>query len=407
MTALLTELKKGKNSFTMIGTAKVGSDTFAGLQQPKNGSTWVSVRSSLPIEISEGVTLFPRIEDGYHSNKPMMSRFSATKGEGRINIPFQDRLNKEVIEKVSKFDLFTAMIEKDDSGKPITKSFLHGADFEAYLKANLKNGDQIRITGETNYSYDKDREKVYRNYKVKSVRLNEGYKKNGEDVPPAPASATINQTYLLEAGALSSRWEKDLESTGKTAINVHVADYVSTVWDGQGYVDVKKTLALPQVIHLTADPSDETSLKRSKVLAKRLFDAPKRKIRELNMVVQINEGSETTTANIEIDKDLQELIDLKLMTEEDVVRQITVLGNRVSEIIFIKPHVKLTDEGNTVIDMDDDKYTLDVLLFPSLEELKKDKDKIEDVKEDLVSKIDNPTDALDDDMFNNLFKDVI
>ena len=404
MAELLNELKNGRRAFTMIGEVKIGADTFGGAKQPtKPGSDWVSVDTAIPIEITEGVTLFPRIKDGFSSKNPKISRQAANFTDPRVELSYKDRLNEAFIEKISYNELYHAMVEKDETGKPIQKSFIHGIDFESYLKAHLKNGMNVRITGEVNYSYDKDRQKVYRNYKLKAVRLNEGYKKNGEDIPPAPASATINQTLLLEAGALNSRWEKELESTGKTAVNVHVADYVSSVWVDNSWVKLGKTAAFPQQVFLTADPTDEKSLSRSKVLANRLFNVPKRKIRELNAIVQINEGSETTSANIEIDKDLQELIDLGYMSEEDVVKQVTVRGNRVSELLFVKPQVRLTDEGSTVIDMNDDKYALDVLLFPQIEAQKE----VASKKSEAPALEADPLTEMSDETFDSLFAEML
>lgn len=141
---------------------------------------------------------------------------------------------------------------------------------------------EIRIQGDVEYSFNKDREKEYRNYRVKGVFLNEGYEKNEEFVEPLAHSATMRQTYFVEAGALDSRWEKDLENKGKTVVSAFVPSYMSKIWDGKAYVEFKKTVAIPQAINiLVADPNDEKSLGRSKVLAKKLFDVPKKKYDKL------------------------------------------------------------------------------------------------------------------------------
>ncbi|MBO1087170.1 hypothetical protein [Enterococcus mundtii] len=401
MADLLSDLKRGTAQFTMLGTAKIGTDTFKGVQQPKEGGYWVSVKTSIPVEINEGVRVFPEINDGYMSNKPIIKKFPSEKLEngGMLEIPFKNRLDKAFVEKVGNYDLFKCNIEKDEDGKPIMQQFIHGIDFEKYLSKHMVDGMEVRITGNVEYGFSKDREKVYRNYRIKAVYLNEGYKKNGEDVEPAPHSATFNQTYLVEAGALDSRWEKDLEGKGKTTVTAYVPDYMSKVWDGSSYVEFKKTVALPQALTIAADISDEKSIARGKVLAKRLFDVPKKKVREINLTVNINEGFETGTPDFEVSKDLQELIDAGLMTLEDVTKQVTVRGNRISELVLVKPRVKLTDEGNTIIDMTDDKYSSDVLIFPSYEMKESNDQKVK--KEEIIT--DDPNEPMSDDAFDALF----
>lgn len=401
MAELLSELKNGVASFSMIGTVKISPDTFKGVQQPKEGSFWVSVRTSLPIAIEQGVMLFPDINDGYKTTHPVIIKYD--KGE-KIEIPFKERGNKDFCEKVPTYEFYKTNIEKDEDGKPIMKEFLHGIDFEKYLKDNLKDGTNVRIMGSVEYGYDKDRTKVYRNYRIKSVFLNEGYTKNGEFIEPVANSGTFTQTYLVDAASLDDRWEKDLEGKGKTAINLYVPSYMGRAWNGSTYADLeKKMVAMPQQVFVTADPSDAESLTRAKKLVERLFKIGKRKVREITLTVKINEGSETVVGDVEVDGDLKELLDAGLISMDEIKKQVTVRGNRVSELLFVKPQVKM-EEGKAVINMDDEKYSIEALAFPGF----KDKDKEEvskDVEKVEVESVptDDPTAPISDDLYESIF----
>lgn len=397
MAELLKELKRGQASFSMIGTVKISPETFKGVKQPKEGGYWASVRTSLPIEIEEGVVLFPEISDGYMTNNPIIKKFSADREEGMIDIPFKERNNKDYLEKIPTYEFYRTNIEDDKDGKPLVKEFLHGIDFEKYLKEHLKNGANVRINGSVEYSFDKDRSKVYRNYKIKNVYRNEGYEKNGEQVPPIPNSGTLNQTYLADASSLDERWEKDLTSKGKTAINLNVPVYMSKVFNGQSYVEFKQTVPMPQQVVVTADPSNEDILEKTKKMTAKLFEVEKRKVREIALTVKINEGSETVVGDIEVDDDLKSLLDAGLISMEEIKKQVTVRGNRVSELIFVRPRV-LLEEGKAVIDMDDEKYHIDALLFPTIEEVEAKK---EEKKEKSVSE--DPAEPIADDLFDELF----
>lgn len=396
---LLHELKKGVAQLTITGTAIIGADTFKGVIQPGQGKHWVSVRTSIPIDIGDGVRVFPEINDGYMNNNPIIRRFKndTSDGSGMLEIPFKDRLSDEYKDKVASYSLYATNITKDEQGKPIRTTFIHGIDFEEFIKQNLKDGMEVTVRGDAEYSLNKDGEKEYRNYKIKAIYLNEDYEKNGETQKASPHTATITQTYLMEAGALDKRWEKELETEGKTKVSVYVPEYLSKKWNGQSYAPFKKTIPIKQVLTLVCDPNDEKSLKRTKILAKRMFDVPKKKIREIGIIVKINEGVEKGTASIEIDKDLQELIDLGLMTEEDVKKQVTVRGNRVSELVVLSPRVLVDNEGKTKIDMDDEKYAADALLFPILDE---DNDVSTSTSD---SEATVGSEGMSDDMFDSLF----
>lgn len=60
---------------------------------------------------------------------------------------------------------------------------------------------------------------------------------------------------------------------------------------------------------------------------------------------------------------MQELINLGLISEEEVKKSATVRGSRTSELIFLTPATNVTDDGEITISMDDEKYAPEVLLL--------------------------------------------
>ena len=90
-------------------------------------------------------------------------------------------------------------------------------------------------------------------------------------------------------------------------------------------------------------------------------------VRELTINSVINEGYTTQTGDFEISKDMQELINLGLISEEEVKKSATVRGSRTSELIFLTPATNVTDDGEITISMDDEKYAPEVLFTPDVD----------------------------------------
>ena len=77
-------------------------------------------------------------------------------------------------------------------------------------------------------------------------------------------------------------------------------------------------MPLRQNVYIKGDPTDEKSLKLTEGLIKRLFTLKEGVVRELTINSVINEGYTTQTGDFEISKDMQELINLGLISEEEV-----------------------------------------------------------------------------------------
>ena len=365
---LLTELKGGMASFTMIGIAQIKSDSLEGVKQ-KEGKTWKHVDSSFAVQSTDGSRSFVRIYGGYKLDNPILKKFKSD-GTGMKDIPWKDRFNEDLHEDLSPRSFFRAKIEKDEEGKLIAKQFLSEIDFEEYLREHLEDKMEITVTGEVEYSPYGDR--TFKNYNVKGVYLNEAYVKNGEDVEAREHAAFLRQTYLLDDMSLSKSWKSELKKNGEIVVAAYVPQYLSSKKIGERYETYKKTdpISQPVVIRMNTEPGDEMyekELEAKNTTINKFFSVKRNKVRELGLFVKINEGFKTGQAELHIDKQMQELIDANVLTLEDVKSQMTVQGSKVDEMLYMKPVILPQEDGSLKVAMDDEKYAPEALIVPELD----------------------------------------
>ena len=364
---LLTELKNGSSSFSLIGKVKLVEGGFGGAVQ-KEKSNWLGVNSKFGVEISDGNVIYPAVRGGYMLDNPVLKKFGKDKGTGLVSIPYAKRHDENILSGLAQYAFMRGAISKDETGRPEVKKFIDAIDFEAYLAENLYDGMDIKVNGDVEYSPGKEDE-VYRNYTVTSIYLNEEYKKNEEVVPQAEPRAIIHQTYVFDDDVISNKkgWKKDFQSEGQVVLTMYAPQYISKRKVGDTYVEWKKVMPLRQNVYIKGDPTDEKSLKLTEGLIKRLFTIKEGVVRELTINSVINEGYTTQTGDFEISKDMQELINLGLISEEEVKKSATVRGSRTSELIFLTPATNVTDDGEITISMDDEKYAPEVLFTPDVD----------------------------------------
>lgn len=360
---LLTELKGGQSNFTLVGKAVVKSDALQGVQQ-KEGKTWRHVNSSFGVSTGDGNTIYARIWGGYKTDKPILKRWDTD--NNFVDIEWSNRLNEDIIKTIRPSELFKAGFERGEDGRLIIKEFLSEIDFEEYLREHLADGMSVRVRGEVEYSeYNDD---INRRYNVKSVYLAEPYKnKDGETVTPEPL-AQVRQTYLLDDGALDRRWEKELDKNGRIVLSAFVPQYLSQRKVGEKYVPFKKTVPLHQgVVIKMKDATDEKELENKKKIVNMFFKVKRDTVREIVLINNINEGYDESTG-VEVNDEMKELIELGVFTEEDIKKQVTIRGNRISELVFSQPAVtKNRETGEVSLQLNDEKYAPEALVVPFID----------------------------------------
>lgn len=372
---LVKELKRGAAAFKVWGQVSVNEDTFGEPQVSKH-STYKYVRVNLPIKIAEGRTVYVEMMGGYDPAKPILKRFSKEQGEGMMDIKWEHRKQKEIIDSVALSQVISIRIERNEQGKVIHKRFLSEIDAAEYLAEHLQDGTEVYVGGEVQYSrYDG---KIQRKYNVHTISLNEGYTdKDGNEKEPHEHEALLRQSYLLDDTSLSRKWAKELENDGETKLSAWVPQYIGK----ENGVEIKKTLPLSQEIVIR--PTN-TSKKQMEVL-QNMFKVPKKVVREIVLKCNIIDGYTQGTGDVEITPEVQELIECGLMTEEEVAQETTVRGTRISELVFRSPALAQKDGVRKLLI--EDKYDPEVLIIPEYD------DEDEDLSDE---EIDN--DELDDDL---------
>lgn len=412
-TELLNELKGGIASFTMIGKASIKSDSFSGILQ-KEGKTWKHVDSQFGIDMGEGSSTYARLRGGYKTDNPLLYKFKKN-GDGMLKINFKDRFNEDIHEELIPRAFFRGGLVKDENNRPVVEKFLSEIDFEEYLSEHLADGQDIKVTGEVEYSVSGDN--VYRNFNIKSVYLNEAYMKDGEEVPAAEPAAFIRQTYIMDSDGLPRKWKTTLAKEGDITISAYVPQYLSSKKVGEEYVPWKKVEPIHQAIVVRVnDLENEKELKMKTAMIEKLFEVKKNKVREISIFAKINEGYEAKSGDVVIDKEMQELVDLGIISLEDVQSQVTIRGNRVSELVYLKPVFTKDQETNEAsLAMNDDKYSAEALIVASMDddddddddevEVKKEKksEKKAEKKVEEVDPDDATSEAITDETFNELF----
>lgn len=349
-------LKKGASFFHFVGRVSADPTKFEGLKPAQKTGGWRAVRDVVTLTIGEGTKVFPVIQDGLMESNPVINKFMKA-GQGEmVKIPFTERFN--YLDKV--VGNYRIGIERDESGRIITKEFIHGADVSEYLKEHLKSGMEVSVSGSVRYNYYN--ESVRREYHIGSIFLNEGGMRNGEKIEPQEHEAVVTQTYLVNNDSFSKKFEKELSEEGRTVLNVFVPEYVSKLHLGdKNYAEVKATLALPEQIVFLAN--DEDGYKRSLGYLKLLKSKIGRnKAIRVGLKNTVYDGAQTEVKDMEVTPEIQMLIDAGVLPQSELESQLRVKqGSSISEIIFNVPRIITGNDGTMQQDLED--IDNDLLVF--------------------------------------------
>lgn len=351
------ELKRGVGFFRFVGKVATDPAGFKGLQEAKKEGGWMSVRDVLTLSIDETTKVFPVIQDGLMASNPKLIRFRKDVGSGgdnRLDIPFNER--EAYVDKVN--GTLKARIVHGEDGKLVDKEFIHGADLSNYLKANLKQGTEVTVIGNVHYNYYN--ESVRREYHITGVYLNEPYMRNGEEVQGAPHTAQLTQTYLVNADSFPRNFEKELQD-GRTTLDVFVPEYVGKLHVGESrYVDVKKVLALPEKLVIKAENDEQ--YKKCLSFLKLLKKKVGKKALRIGLINDVYDGAQTETQDVKVSQEIQDLIDLGIISEDEVKSQNRVKrGASISDVIYNQIRVVNNDVGEAVADIEE--VNPDLLIF--------------------------------------------
>lgn len=308
---LETELHNGYANFDVIGHVMIDDNTFP-QEESKSASGYVYKRASFLVKADQSSSMYVQLMGGHREVNPQV--WVRNKNGEMTPINWEMRDKEEVLNNVDSRSFMRVGLEKGEDGKLIVKQFVAELDLLNYLAEHLDNNMYVEIKG--NVEYSRYNGNIQRHFNIRSVFL-----RNENKVKP---KAIIEQTYLLDEHSLPRKWEDTLVKNGKMVVNAFVPQYVSKE---NGKV-VKKTVAMPQTFTFTNGTD-----KRIQFI-KRFLQANKGEVIEATMRMNVVYGVEESTGNVEITKELQELIDLGIMTEEEAESELTVGSQRVDETQF-------------------------------------------------------------------------
>lgn len=354
---VLTPVKKGKAEFNLVGRVKINDYTFK-MDVESSKSDWVYNQMGLSVDCGkEYGSIFSECMGGYGSERDNKCYVHGKKEnengkvvddfDNRYEIAWDDRLDDDLLEEVGDMCFITAGIEKDESGKTITRKYLSEYDFIEYLQAHLEDGMVVNVKGNITYSIYNGNVQMKKT--IKSIFLS-----NAEE---DKFKATFTQTLLLDSDAVGKLDKEEL----MIPVEAYIVDYIKE-YDGKlakRMLPLRKTFEVPV--------SKETSEKVGVLL--KHFKAKKKTITMLTVDGIFTKGNvQTKEVTIDdLDEETKELIEAGWLDKDEILAQHAFVngGGKQKEKMYIKkPHMAVVDNGGNKglkIDKIDEMYTEDDL----------------------------------------------
>jgi hypothetical protein len=351
-------LKKGISQFTLVGKVKINENTFA-IDNESSTSDYIYSRANIGVDTGNGV-VFSSLMGGYFSTKDSVIYVHGTKKndagksvddfEKRFEIDWEDRFDDDILETVGDGCFIRVGIEKDSKGKTYVKKFLSAYDVIEYLSEHLENDMVVNITGDMQYQYYNDSVTVQKNIKSIFLSTKDEDEYKGE----------FRQTILVDVDSVG-KLDKEKNTY---PIECYVVDYVGKL-DGK---EVKQNVVMPKTLYF--DVLDVENPDKTKKLLDKFFKPTKKnKMLEIGVIGSFCEGGVISTTTLDdLDEDVRLMLDAGMLTEEEALAKYTT-GNVERRMVinqFITKNVSEDPEKKQLVIMkDEDKYTVDDLVFIS------------------------------------------
>lgn len=351
-------------NFTLIGKPIINDYTFK-IDEKSDRSNWVYNALNLGIDCSEKFgTVYAELMGGYSEDGENKVFAHGKKEDGsddfdaQIVVDWEDRLNDEVLESIGDLSFITVGLEKTDKGNTFYKKFLSAYDAIAYIKEHLSEDMVVNVKGNLKYSTYNDNTQVRKN--ITSIVLSKV-----DD--PANFKATFTQTILIDKDSASLKADSINKDKGVMYINTRVLDYVKEV----NGVEVKGQYPYDKQFEFAMDFSNEAACKK---IMDKLFKV-KKGITQITFEGEFIEGGAVVTATWDdLPKDIQDLVEIGVYSEEEALAKCTANGSREKRMVLKKPQIKLVgDDKIPVIQMFPERYTEEDLVLDYLYNDKKSK----------------------------------
>lgn len=342
---LKTPLKRGKASFTFVGEAKLNQYTYKIDEVSKSG--WQYNVLNLGIDCGKGNVVYSEMMGGFSTVKPT-ALYVNDKDDFKNNyqIDFEDRFIPAILEGINKFNFIKVGIEKDASGKTFTKEFLSEYDAIAYVNDHLEEGMVLYVKGDLKYQmYNGD---MQIKKEIKSIFLSKA--------EPEEYRATFVQSLVITENSLGK-----LDKENATyPVDAQVLDYAK-MW---GDKEIKTTIPFQMSFELEVNKEKPEV---TKALIKKFFTVAPGEVDEIAVEGNLIEGQQTEeVTEADIPEEMQDLIDLNILSKEEVLSKLVVNGDRVQRYVITKPYVQVKgrdEERKLVLFQEKGKFTPADLFF--------------------------------------------
>ena len=347
-------VKKNWNStFDLIGKVRITDNTFS-LGNRSEKSDWLWDKMNLYVDCGEKHgSVFCQLMGGYGTTRNNLIYVHGKNDDGTddfnnyYTIDFEDRFNDSIISDLGSTCFKRAGVERDVKNNIVTKSFLTDYDMIEYLSETLENDMVVRIRGTLNYRVYNGRINVEKD--VSSIRLYDG--------KPEDFKATFRQTVLVDRDSFGEINKERKTATVSAYVIEKFREYNGHDLTNNGETNGKY---VPMLKEFEFDLSQMRDAEQAKKALNRLFK-PKRGVSQITFNGYFVEGGATVAiTEDDITDDIKELIDLGIMTWEDVEASCAGSGSREYRMVFKSPYIKRiqNDDGSVTIDrqMFDDIY---------------------------------------------------
>lgn len=347
------------NNFSFVGYLRKVKDkeNFKGFESKTYDSGWMSERTRFNIVCGDSSHLV-EVNAGRWIDESKNVIYGFTKGDANkkgetFQVPWNQRNNPDIIEKMAGFKIMTVDLDTyqhrkdvEDSGdaEAIAKSnskrkhFLAGTEFCEYVN-KLVNSDKIanvkfRVNGNVTYTYSEKNDRYYSTFEVNKIyRVDDSVESSSE----------VNIDFYFGKDCVDA---DDYDETGRAIVNGWTPFY-----DG----NTKKNWYCPITLAMRFGTDDKG--KKQLNGWKKIFD--KFEDEEIRRIVltcdQINGAQKVDISYDDLDEDTRDNIDFGIISLEDVIRDLggQMYGNKIQEIRIIKPGRGFTKGSETTM------YTID------------------------------------------------
>ena len=320
-----------RRNFTLVGEAviKDGITTFAMDEKSgKANSDWIYNRLNLAVDCGEKCGMvYAEAMGGYGSERDNVIYVHGKDENGRddfqerFTIAWEDRFDKETLKEIGDNCFYEAGFEIDKDGKVVFEHFLSEYDLIKYVRANLKNGDKIKVRGELEYQEYQNR--VTSKKKIKSIYL-------VPDAEKEDFQASFLQTILLQKDN-AGKLDKD---TNSLPVQARVIEYFNNDVNGER---VKGYYTLPVSFEYRMNTDKPELIKKIK---ETLFKV-KRDVTKATFEGLFVEGGAVVETKLEdLPDDIQQYVSLNIMTEDEAIKKCAGNGNKIKKMILTKPYIR-------------------------------------------------------------------